>query len=86
MQGVPAVTEDGTTEMNPDPLPLLRALARAVKEDRNVPFRWHGPLVDLVDLFLSATDPAVSLQAARAVIEMVASNQRLIRGMTPQHH
>jgi K+-transporting ATPase c subunit len=68
--------------MKPNPLPLLRALSRAVKADRNLPCNWHGPLIDLVDLLLSDPDPAVSIQAARVVIEMVAANRRLIHEET----
>jgi hypothetical protein len=71
--------------MNLDRVRLLRALSRAVKADRSIPCNWHSPLIDLVDLFLFDPDPAVSLQAARVVIEMVAANQRLVREIIVQH-
>jgi len=71
--------------MKPNPLPLLRALSRAVKTDRNVPHNWRSPLIDLVDLLLCDPDPAVSVQAARVLIEMAAANLRLIREETVPH-
>jgi hypothetical protein len=71
--------------MKPNPLPLLRALARAVKTDRQLPRNWHNPLLDLVELLLSDRDPAVSLQTVRVVIEMVAANRRLNREQTVSH-
>jgi len=65
--------------MKPNPLPLLRAISRAVRTDRPGLDPWRTQLVDLVVFLAADGDPAVSLRAVRVLIEMEAANRRLNR-------
>ena len=66
-------------QLSPDPLPLLRSLRRAIKQDRPIPYSWSEPLVELVALLARENDPEMVIQAARVLVEMQAAGFRLLR-------